>query len=344
MDDDEIIAAALAVLQRRQGGPSMTVRELVRIYLPTLAKARTRLLASGRLRPIMAAFGDRDVMSLRVIDAADYRAARKATEIPRGEPGRFYSDLSINFELRTLKTAIRWAVREGRLPHNPISEAKEAKCKKRRQTSPTEDEIGQLLALADTTYRALILLAADSGLRRDEARLMRWDWLDETTATVLLPGWACKNGKDRIVPLTTRTMAALRLLVRHLRSPYVFARANDEGSPMGARELDNKFRDLVRASTIDAAPGDSNVHYHDLRHSYARRAARAGVRIEVISRILGHGSIQQTLDYIQMADDDVIEAGEAFERGMARGRERRREPRSMFSPTPEHISGTKKVP
>lgn len=344
MDDDEIIAAALSVLQRRSVGPSMQVRELVRMYLPTLAKPQTRSIVTSRLRPIVAAFGDRQVLSLRVVEAADYRAARRATELPTGAPGRFYGDKQINYELRALKTAIRWAVREGRLPHNPIEAVRDAKVKKHRQTSPTEDEIGQLLALADTTYRALILLAADSGMRRDEARLMHWAWLDETTATVLLPGWATKNDKDRIVPLTTRTMAALRLLTRHVRSPSVFARPNVEGTPMSAQELDTRFRDIVRASGVQAAPGDESVRYHDLRHAYARRAARAGVRIEVISRILGHSTIQQTLDYIQMADDDVIEAGEAFERGMARGRERRREPRSMFSPTPEHISGTKRVP
>jgi len=344
MDDDELIAAALQVLQRRTSGPSMPVRELVRLYLPTIAKPQTRTAIAGRLRPIVAAFGDREVLGLRVVEAADYRAARHATELPRGAPGRFYGHKQINYELRALKTAIRWAVREGRLPHNPIADVKDAKVQKHRQTSPTEEEIGRFLALADTTYRALILLAADSGLRRDEARLMQWDWLDETTATVLLPGWATKNGKDRIVPLTTRTMAALRLLARHVRSPFVFARPNVEGTPMRDQEMDEKFKTIVIASGVKAAPGDGSVRYHDLRHSYARRAARAGVRIEVISRILGHSTIQQTLDYIQMADDDVIEAGEAFERGMARAKERRRGPLSMFSLTPEHISGAKKVP
>ena len=46
------------------------------------------------------------------------------------------------------------------------------------------------------------------------------------------------------------------------------------------RDRQQRQADLVRAAGIVAAPGDGSVHYHDLRHSFARRAARAGVRID----------------------------------------------------------------
>jgi integrase len=151
-------------------------------------------------------------------------------------------------------------------------------------------------------------------MRRDEARLCRWDWIDETAKMITLPAASTKSQRQRRVPISGRTIAAFRLLPRHLIKPYVLH--NTDGDPFASVTINAWFRKIVDRSGVQAAPGDGRVHLHDLRHAYARRNARAGVRIEVISMILGHSTLQQTKDYLQTGDDDIADARETFEESL----------------------------
>lgn len=311
MDDDEIIAAALEVLQRRKAGtPRLTVAEIYKAFAPAKKALKSWITVERALRPVLAFFGERDAMSLTVADTEDYRAERRTKDCRHGQ-GRKLSHKSINYEIQWFKTLLTWAVRGGRIKHNPIVTAKAARVQRHRNTSPTEEDIGKLLGLATTVMRVVILLAADSGMRRDEIRLCRWDWIDEGAKLITLPAQATKSQRERRVPISGRTLAAFRLLARHVRKPYLLH--GTAGDPIPAVTINGWFRKLVDRSGVKAAPGDGRVHLHDLRHSYARRAARAGVRIEVISMILGHSTLQQTKDYLQTGDDDIADARETFE-------------------------------
>ncbi|HXJ32247.1 MAG TPA: tyrosine-type recombinase/integrase [Gemmatimonadales bacterium] len=315
MDDDEVLARALEIVRERAAGtrPSLTVSQLYEPYARAKAKVKSWPVIAGKLRPVLEWFGDRQCMSIRIADTEEYREHRRTYEYPGGK-GRTLSDLTINFELQWLKCMFTWGVRGGRLAHNPLQAMKDAKVKKVRKTSPTEEEIGLLLARCDTVMRAFVLLAADSGLRRDEARLARWDWFNESERLVTLPAASTKSQKERRAPVTARTFAAIKLLPRHLRSPFIFCSPDRKDErPRGAEWFNDKFRDIVSAAGVKAAPGDGSVRIHDLRHAAARRMARAGVRVEVISRILGHATLQQTMVYLQTGDDDVIDALETFE-------------------------------
>lgn len=324
MDDDEIIAAALAVLARRASRtPRLTVAQLYKPFAQAKKSLKSWITVERALRPVIEYFGDRDALSLTVADTEDYRAVRRKHECRHGK-GRTLSDKSINFELQWFKTMLTWAVRGGRIGHNPIATAKSVKVKRNRKTSPTEEEIGLLLALANTLMRVVILLAADSGMRRDEIRLCQWDWIDDVTKMITLPAWATKSQKERRVPISERTLAAFRLLPRHLRKPYLLH--GPDGDPFAAVTVNGWFRKIADASGVKAAPGDGRVHLHDLRHSYARRAARAGVRIEVISMILGHSTLQQTLDYLQTGDEDIADARETFEASLRKPGQRAKNP------------------
>lgn len=300
---------------RRQAKPevvSPTVRELYKPYAASKSSRRSWPATEVCLRRILEWFGDRPAMSLKVADAEEYRVALRKVKCPKGK-GRTYGDQTINFDLQWLKCMLTWAVRGGLIPHNPLQAMKSAKCKKHRKTSPTEDEILRMLGAADTYMSAFILFAADSGMRRNEILFMEWSWIDEARGVVRLPAEATKSQKDRTVPVTSRTFAALGAMTRHLKSPYPFANL-DTGLPYSEGWIAARFRDITDAAGVKAAPGDGRVHVHDLRHSFARRAARDGVRVEVISMILGHASLQQTMVYLQTGEDDIDDARDTIER------------------------------
>ncbi len=54
---------------------------------------------------------------------------------------------------------------------------------------------------------------------------------------------------------------------------------------------------------------------HALRHTYATRAIEKGVQPKVLQKLLGHGSIQTTMDkYVHVTDDSLRKAVQQFER------------------------------
>lgn len=309
---------------RRQAAPVaklLTVGELYALYKAAKRGMRSWFKVEPRILPLVEKYGDRQVASLTPGDAALYRLERRRTRI-YPDKDRCYKELTINFDVQWFKAMLIWAVEETHIPSNPWMKVRAVKTKKTRKTSPTEDEIMRLIAESTTLMRAFILLAADSGMRRDEIRLMRWEWLDDASRVINLPAAATKSQQDRTVPVTMRTLEALRLLPRHVRSPFPFVNAETE-RPYDAVTIHKWFGRIVIAADVRGAPGDGRVRIHDLRHSYARRAARSNVRIEVISLILGHSTLEQTKVYLQTGEDDIADALDSFEDGIVRGIERK---------------------
>jgi len=326
MEEDELLARALEILQARARGaksaPTITLRQLYEKYEAAHRSTHSWSTVEIRLRSVVAALGDRDVMSLRVLDWTDYRADREKQEIPTGKPGRFRSAATINCELTFLKAMLNWAAAQGRIPHNPLAAAKRVKAKSHRETAPREHDISALLEETGARQRVIVLCATDAGMRRGEIRSLSWDWIDREAGVITLPGWACKGGRGGPVPATKRLLEAIDAIPRHLRSPYVLTNPTT-GERFSLRVISRWFRELADRAGVQAAPADGRVHLHDCRHAFASNATRRGVRIEIVSQVLRHASLDQTRDYVQTASDDLTTALERFEAGIVQDRERR---------------------
>lgn len=333
MSDEEnaVIARALEILQARARGtsatPTVTVRQLAAHY--EAAKKRTKgwRVIKIQIRAVVDTvyadgtipLGDREAMSLKVLDWSDYRAHRSEQEY---RPGQKYADHSINLELGRLKALLNWAVREGRIPHNPISAARPQGKKSKRQTAPPEEDIGaQLSEATDPRWRFIVLASADAGMRRNEIRLCRYDWVDRVAKRIHLGGEACKGGKPRTVPATQRLLDAIEATPRHFRSPWVLTNPQT-GDPFHENSLSRWFRELADAAGVEAAPGDRRPRLHDNRHGAATNAAVRGVPLPAIQKMLGHEHLSTTELYINMRAEDYGSAIAAIEAGILKDQER----------------------
>lgn len=318
-DDDELLARAWEILQRRANAtaaPSVTVREIYEKYElhASRALADSWDTYEDRLLPFVAALGDREVASLRALDWTDYRAAREREEYA---PGRTRKASTLNLELGCIKAMFHWAMAEGRIPHNPFAAAKRVKTRRHRETAPRHEELDRLIAESSGPQLVVVLCAVDSGMRCSEIASLSWDWIDRQAMSIALPNWACKGKRGGVIPMTARLLEAIEAMPRKLRSPWVLASNRGPDGRYNRRTLSRWWRAAADAAGLQAAPGDDKVHLHDGRHSAASCAVAAGVPIEVVSRsLLRHSSIAQTLDYLQLPPPDLNMARALIEDGI----------------------------
>ncbi len=154
-------------------------------------------------------------------------------------------------------------------------------------------------------YRALVVLAAGTGLRQGEAfglTVPRVDFLRRVVRVdqqlVLLPGGAPTlappktDASVRTVPLPAVVLEALaRHLHDHPPGDDGFVFTNDAGRPIRR----TRFSDVWRAAVARAGL-PAGVHFHDLRHFYASLLIRHGESVKVVQTRLGHASAGETLD------------------------------------------------
>jgi site-specific recombinase XerD len=57
---------------------------------------------------------------------------------------------------------------------------------------------------------------------------------------------------------------------------------------------------------------EKRITFHTARHSWAIRALQRGMRIEYVSKILGHASVKQTEVYARVMNIELDKAMEIF--------------------------------
>jgi integrase len=176
---------------------------------------------------------------------------------------------------------------------------------------------------------ALYALMLSTGLRRGEALGLLWSDFDRTTG-VLRVSRQLKREGSRLVTTDTKTSLSRRAvnlpaqmlttLLAHearqaserdrlgtawIESGYVFT--SSIGTPIDPRNLYREFRKVCRSA------GLGDWHPHELRHSAASLMLAQGVKIQVVSQVLGHSSIRMTADvYGHLLDPDREEAAKAM--------------------------------
>ena len=172
----------------------------------------------------------------------------------------------------------------------------------RRQSLPEylePGQIGSLIQLAPHAQARLIILAQwRAGLRISEALALEVADLNLDDDNPTLRVREGKGGKDRLVPVHPELGAALRnfLAFSKVRRGPIF----DTSRSTGWRWLKTA---LERAVELNQIPPGRKVATHTLRHSAARHWLASGVPINVVSRWLGHASLQTTLIYLEVLPD-----------------------------------------
>lgn len=164
---------------------------------------------------------------------------------------------------------------------------------------------------------AIVMLMLLCGLRSCEV-------LSLTTADINFPDGQLrihgKGNKERLMPLPELLVPVLKKYFklerpREVKSRRVFVvlQGKCAGQPMTPAGLRSLFRSRRKVQ------GLGNANPHRLRHTFGAEMARAGVRLPVLQRMMGHATGLITLQYICLSTADIAEE---YDRAMEQIRKR----------------------
>jgi integrase len=308
-----------------------TVGKFGRLYLDGLRLAPSTLAGYRRILELHILPKFEHVQLTKLAGAqitAHYRELEKTGRRDHAN-GRGLSANTVRHVHVFLKAMLSQAVRDGLILANPADRAKppaarEAKAPEMKTW--TGPQLGDFLAWADAEGlpdAAAWRLLAFSGARRGEVLALRWRDLDIEAGRVsirrsvgvvhnkgespqILEG-PTKTGRERVVDLDPRTIAALRSW-RLARAGLDLRLARDDALIFGNLEgehphpgrFTHRFGVHVarhRRQLGDDAPPP--IRLHDLRHSHASLLLAAGVPVKVVSERLGHSTVMITLEVYQ---------------------------------------------
>lgn len=161
----------------------------------------------------------------------------------------------------------------------------------------TIDELNLIKAASDSpVLPAIIDLAVETAMRREEIAQLRWENIDLTNRVAHLPD--TKNGHPRDVPLSPRAIAILTAIPKDSERPFNILGA---GITTGFIKAKNRARKIYEANCLanDRKPNGQflvDLRFHDLRHEATSRLAEI-FPLHELTRITGHKDPRMLMRY-----------------------------------------------
>jgi len=173
---------------------------------------------------------------------------------------------------------------------------------KRPKTLPSvlsPEEVKQLLAAARPGLERILLSTTYAcGLRISE--VVNLQVTDIDAARMVIHVRLAKGAKDRLVPLSARLLAELRLWwQQHRTRPWLFPGVI-AGRPVTVGGVQRLFARVLRRSGLHKP-----ASMHTLRHSYATHLLEAGVNVVTLQKILGHSDLSTTAHYLHVSTQQL---------------------------------------
>lgn len=217
-----------------------------------------------------------------------------------------------------MKSVLEYAVQEGHL--SSISYRKTKRPSEKQQTTILSDAERirlETYLLADPDLSKLgVYLCLYTGMRIGEVCALKWSDIDLfsniirirntvqrlpsqndnsefKTELVIMPPKSISSIRDIPIPLHLSDL--LKAVQASADQYFLTGRTN---KPMEPRCLQQKFKKY-----LDEA-GVCNINFHSLRHTFASRCIAVGVDIKTVSEVLGHNSVEITLNrYVHTSEE-----------------------------------------
>ena len=184
-----------------------------------------------------------------------------------------------------------------------------------------KDEIVEILkACTNIRDRLLMLLLAETGYRIGEILGIDYskdiDYQNHIIRVYFREdnenGARAKNAEYRSAKISKDTFGFLNLyiaeyrkLLQHQTSLFVNISGDNIGKPMNVEAVYSMLKRMDKKTGIKITP-------HMLRHYFGNERRKAGWSLELIQLAYGHRHIQTTINYLDIVDDELLDASQEF--------------------------------
>ena len=220
----------------------------------------------------------------------------------RDELSRDHASATVNRHLQLLRAVFLRAKRDGKVDSTPTSKVRFYRENNKRERYLSNDEERKLFEALPSWLHPLVIVALHTGMRKSELLKLKWSDVDFATGTIHVRD--PKSGEDEHVLMNETSKRTLRALsdsrtrvvalkdraLNHLNR-HVFTAP--EGGYMHA--LNRYWYPALKRARIEG------LRFHDLRHTFASRAAMSGVDLYTLQALMRHRSPQMTQRYAHLS-------------------------------------------
>lgn len=267
-------------------------------------------------RHIIPALGDIKLTDLTTLTIKNYitdKIDNGRIRITGDEKGLSVKTVKEHFLL--LKKALDKAVEEGEMYYNPCYSISFPKQIKQEIHALEQEEQEKLEANIESDFmpnsNLTVKIALYAGLRNGEVCALQLKDIDLDNAIISVSKTLyrartstgktkiiiskTKSKRTRFVPIPEELLKDLKHYIstmpKEMRNdPEQFLFVNSRGNALEPKRLLYHFKILLKKA------GLRDIRFHDLRHTFATRCLECGIEMKIVSKILGHSTIQITAD------------------------------------------------
>ncbi|HLP82375.1 MAG TPA: site-specific integrase, partial [Nitrosomonas sp.] len=204
------------------------------------------------------------------------------------------SPVSVNIELRHLKSSMNTATRWQLIPKNPWEKLPLISIPK--VTPPfmmVEDAELLLSGITKQWLKDMVIFGLNTGCRRGEILSLRWSDIDTEKRIANITNRAdfvTKGGEQKVIALNDAAVMVLNRRKAAACQEFIFT--DELGRKIQPSRATHEFKKYVRLAGLPA-----KLHLHSCRHSFASILVGTGTSIFSVSKLLNHSSTRTSEIY-----------------------------------------------
>lgn len=212
---------------------------------------------------------------------------------------------TVNRELACLKILFNHFIKSDVLTKaNPVSRVKFLKEDNEQMRVLTSDEEKLYLLAASQPLQDIATLMLETGMRPEEVCRIRRENVHLDDGYLFNPYGKTKAAK-RKVPLTERAADVISKRLAKVKGECVFPGRGTGDEPIV--KVNNAHTGTLKRSKVRA------FRLYDLRHTWATRAAMAGIDLVTLAAMLGHSRVQMVMRYAHPTEEHQFNAMKKLE-------------------------------
>ena len=215
---------------------------------------------------------------------------------------------TVNRELACLKIMLNYFIKSDVLMKaNPVSRVKFLAENNEQMRVLTQDEERLYLMAASQPLQDVATVMLETGARPEEIFRLKRENINLEQGYLSIPFGKTKAARRKI-PLTARAIVVLEKRMAKTEGDYLFAGGrggSDTSKPIV--KLNNAHKGAIARAKLKP------FRLYDCRHTFATRAAEAGVDLVTLAAMLGHSRVQMVMRYAHPTKEHQFNAMKKIE-------------------------------